>query len=280
VLRKRAEGGPDQVGDLRPLQGDNDLPNFISPLLLQTYPGLFHIEGAARMSFSPARTLMGFPQIAADSVEVRERADQAPAQELPVSERTTDEDLMLRLRQGNLEALSHLYRRYARLVMSICLRIVRDPSEAEDLVQDVFVLLHQKRNLFDASKGSARSWLVQVTYHQAFNRRDHLKARRYYGQLPLNHAAAQMQTLLTAGSGSGDMFYWSSKLERALSELTPEQHLVLQLYYFEGYTVEEISKKMGHSTGNVRNHLYRGLEQMRRSIVNGHNGNAQKKRSL
>jgi RNA polymerase sigma-70 factor (ECF subfamily) len=229
------------------------------------------------MSFSGARTLLGFPQIATDSVEVRDLAEQARVEELRAAGSATDEDLMLSLRQGNLEALSHLYRRYARLVMSICLRVVRDPSEAVDLVQDVFVLLHRKRNLFDASKGPARSWLVQVTYHQAFNRRDHLKARRYYGQLPLDDTAAEMKAMLTSGNGPGDMLYWSSKLECALRELTQEQHLVLRLYYFEGYTVEEISKKMGHSTGNVRNHLYRGLDHMRRAMVNGSGSNTQRR---
>jgi RNA polymerase sigma-70 factor (ECF subfamily) len=218
------------------------------------------------MSFSPARTLVGFPPIA-DAVP--EQAQKARARELPSSELKTDEDLMLSLAQGNLEALSLLYRRYARLVMSISLRVVRDTSEAEELVQDVFVLLHRKRHLFDPAKGSARSWLVQVTYHQAFNRRDRLKARRYYGQLSLDDPAAEMSALLISGDGPGDMLYWSAKLEGALTELTEHQHLVLRLYYFEGYTVDEISKRIGQSVGNVRNHLYRGLEHLRRAIVKG-----------
>ncbi len=220
------------------------------------------------MSFSPARTLVGFPRIA-DGVSVEAHAQRARARELPSSDPTSDEDLMLSLAQGNLEALSLLYRRYARLVMSISLRVVRDTSEAEELVQDVFVLLHRKRHLFNPAKGSARSWLVQVTYHQAFNRRDRLKARRYYGQLSLDDPAAELGALLTGAEGPGDMLYWSAKLEGALTELTEHQRLVLRLYYFEGYTVEEISKRMGQSTGNIRNHLYRGLEHLRRAIVKG-----------
>src|ERR1700694_1924020 len=69
----------------------------------------------------------------------------------------SDEDLMLRLRVQDSEALDALFRRYARLVMSIALRTLRDHGEAEDIVQETFLFLYRKAALFDGKKGSAKA---------------------------------------------------------------------------------------------------------------------------
>jgi len=222
------------------------------------------------MSSTAARALSGFPKVAIDSPSENSVVSQDDKkQALPQPQQPTDEELMQSLRHGDLDALSHIYRRYARLVMSICLRVLRDSSEAEDLVQDVFVLLHRKRELFDPAKGCARGWLIQVAYHQSLNRRDYLNARRYYHHDAPDTPGAEIAALRTVTDGLGDMLYWSSRLDGLLDKLTADQKLALQLYYFEGYTVEEISQKMAHTVGNVRNHIYRGLERMSGALANG-----------
>src|SRR5437879_7801881 len=88
----------------------------------------------------------------------------------------SDETLILRLQRKDVEALGLLYRRYARLVYSVCFRILRDCSEAEDLVHEVFLCLYWKCKSFDPSKGAARSWLIQLAYSKCFDWRDYLKA--------------------------------------------------------------------------------------------------------
>src|SRR5215475_13141164 len=91
----------------------------------------------------------------------------------------TDETLIADVQIGDREALSLLFGRYAHPVRNIGRRILRDRAEAEDLVQEVFLYIHRKSALFDPAKGSARSWIVQVAYTQAFLRRQ-LKARGFY----------------------------------------------------------------------------------------------------
>src|SRR5947199_6928921 len=68
-----------------------------------------------------------------------------------------DELLMLRVGQGSQESLALLFRRYARLVRAIGLRILRDASEAEDFLQDLFLFIHAKAKTFDHTKATARS---------------------------------------------------------------------------------------------------------------------------
>jgi RNA polymerase sigma-70 factor, ECF subfamily len=76
----------------------------------------------------------------------------------------SDEELMERLRAQDSEALDHLFRRYGRLVMGIAFRTLRDHGEAEDTVQETFLYIYRRAVLFDAQKGSAKAWIVQVAF--------------------------------------------------------------------------------------------------------------------
>lgn len=86
----------------------------------------------------------------------------------------SDESLVSLLQSGNLEAWGTLFSRYAGLIQVLAWRILRDNNEADDLVQDMFLFLQRKSMLFDNSKGSARSWIIQMTYHRAIERRRYL----------------------------------------------------------------------------------------------------------
>src|ERR1700723_3356135 len=93
-----------------------------------------------------------------------------------------DEVLLSRVQSGDREALSCLFERHRRVVRAIAARILRDTAEAEDLVQDLFIYLQRKCGIFDSSKSSARSWIVQMTYHRALDRRRYLKSREFSSQ--------------------------------------------------------------------------------------------------
>src|SRR5260370_40574035 len=83
----------------------------------------------------------------------------------------TDEELLCRVVLGSKDALSLLFRKHRRTVLNVAVRILRDASEAEDLCQEVFLLLFKKATLFNPSKGAASSWIIQIAYHRAMNRR-------------------------------------------------------------------------------------------------------------
>src|SRR6202161_2522858 len=96
-----------------------------------------------------------------------------------------DEVLMARVGDGEEEALGCLFHRYARLVRAVGYKILRDDSEADDLLQEVFLFIHQKSGVFDSSRSSARSWIVQMDYHRAIDRRRYLDSRHFYTQVDL-----------------------------------------------------------------------------------------------
>lgn len=180
----------------------------------------------------------------------------------------TDEVLILRLQKKDVAALGLLYRRYARLVYSACARILRDSSEAEDLVHEVFLCLYRKCRSFDPAKGSARSWLLQLTYHKCFDWRDYLKARHGYGQ-GTGEEDVPAHPQLAQDSDPADLIIWNPRMKAAFSSLSKEQQITLELYYFKGYTFQEVAEELGYTYGNAKNHFYRGIERLRRIVFDG-----------
>jgi RNA polymerase sigma-70 factor, ECF subfamily len=181
----------------------------------------------------------------------------------------SDDLLLAEICRGDREALAVLFRRYARAVRNVGQRILRDKAEADDLVQEVFLYIHRKSALFDSSKGSAGSWIVQVAYTQALLRRRRLKSQGFYlsgiTDKPVecdpdgDKGAHYDQTVEGLFGRNG----W----RRVLESLTEDQRETLRLHFFEGYTFEEIAEKLGQSYGNVRNHHYRGLEKVRKHLT-------------
>jgi RNA polymerase sigma-70 factor (ECF subfamily) len=168
---------------------------------------------------------------------------------------------------GNQEALGHLFKRYGRLVRSIAARILRDATEAEDLVQDLFLFVSQKCRIFDSSKSSARSWIVQMTYHRAIERRRYLTARRFYSQGEAQEMESQAVGIQTDESDySAEAVFGRNGLEKVFGTLSEDQRETLRLHFFEGYTLAEIAAKLGQPHGNVRHHYYRGLQKLRKQM--------------
>jgi RNA polymerase sigma-70 factor (ECF subfamily) len=190
---------------------------------------------------------------------------------------STDEELLERIKQREEEALLLLFRRYNALAFSIGCRILRDPGEAEDLVQEVFLRLHSRDNTFDAAKGSGRTWLVQMVYRRAFDRRAYLHRRQFY------HGTDESAY---ANAVSGEKSLETDVVERltaqqlraSFNELTEKQRETLEQFFFEGLKLSEIAERCGEDVKNIRHHYYRGLERLRqlaRELIRddgGHDG--------
>jgi RNA polymerase sigma-70 factor (ECF subfamily) len=179
--------------------------------------------------------------------------------------------LVSQVRQGNREALSQLFRRFAPSIRTIGRRILRDRGEADDLVQEVFLYIHRKSSLFDGSKGSARSWIIQVAYTQALLRRRRLKSQGFYlsgiTDKPVDHHHSDDKGAEYDHTVEG--LFGRNGWRRVLESLTEDQRETLRLHFFEGHTFEEIAKKLGQSYVNIRNHHYRGLEKVRKLLADG-----------
>jgi RNA polymerase sigma-70 factor (ECF subfamily) len=180
----------------------------------------------------------------------------------------TDERLLLRLQHGESDAISALFKRHASAIYRIGQKVLRDSGEADDLVQEVFLYLYRRSELFDQTKGSARSWIFQVAYTQAFIRRRHLVSSGFYSStdsFETSQITAPHTT--TEYDQTAEAVFGRKAWRKVLESLSDDQRETLRLHFFEGYTFAEIAEKLGQRYGSVRNHHYRGLEKVRKHLA-------------
>ncbi len=180
----------------------------------------------------------------------------------------SDETLIARLKGHDDDALRLLFHRYKRVVFSICLRILRDNAEAEDLTQDVFLYIQRRCETFDSSKSSGGSWIVHAAYQKAIDRRRYLTTRHFYNRKDIQDGASYLAGKSTLeGDYSPDTVFGRNGLQKILDALSENQRETLRLFFFEGYTFTEISETLGQPLGTVRHHYYRGLKKIRKQML-------------
>jgi RNA polymerase sigma-70 factor, ECF subfamily len=188
----------------------------------------------------------------------------APQPELSGCLIPTDEEVMVRLQERDADVLEVLFYRYSRLTLMVARGILRDTGEAEDVVQDAFFYVYKKARLFDPSKGSVKNWIVQIAFHRALDRKAHLTRRGFY-------TGTDVGSLEDILLGETDLDREISaklnrvQLQKAFLQLPEIQRQTLELFYFEGLELREISEKLNEPLGNTRHHFYRGLERLRKS---------------
>jgi RNA polymerase sigma-70 factor (ECF subfamily) len=182
------------------------------------------------------------------------------------------------MRNGDAAALGIFFSRYHRLVFDVAKRILRDRGEAEDILQDVFIEVFRKANLYDPGKGSVKTWLLQYAYHRSFNRRKYLALRSFYNSSP---AAALVDLEMAEGHEGRDGMSiqdWQDLLSNGFKELKVRERQMIELVAFEGLTVREASQQMKETYVNGRNHYYRALKKLRRFFGTAKPGSPQEEK--
>ena len=176
-----------------------------------------------------------------------------------------DDELMIQVKANDSNALQVLFARYSRLVLSIAVRILRDFGEAEGIVQESFFDVFQKAILFDPLKGTVKAWIIQIAFHKALDKKSYLDRRGFYGAVDISSLDNTLlgETDLDREVGAK---LDRGQIDKALEGLPEVQRRTLELFYFEGLGLREISGKLNESIGNVRHHFYRGLERLRKSV--------------
>jgi RNA polymerase sigma-70 factor (ECF subfamily) len=195
-------------------------------------------------------------------------AKPAASRLLPIDlSKESDTELMARLRDGQQEALSPLFDRYHRLVLSIATKIVRNRTEAEDLMQEVFFEVYRFKGRFDPDRGTAKSWIIQFAYYKSLKRRRYLALRGAFEDSQIRaFDVAKASHVATARNDEFDNEEMLAAIQQGFGELTPKQLEVVQLACFEGLLFKEIADRTKESVSNVRHHYYRGVGKLREFV--------------
>ncbi|MDQ3317190.1 MAG: sigma-70 family RNA polymerase sigma factor, partial [Actinomycetota bacterium] len=175
----------------------------------------------------------------------------------------TDEVLISRVAgSGDGRALSELYDRYGGLVYGAGMRYLGDRTLAEDLVQDVFVLVWRKAATFDRSRAAFATWVYRITRNRATDLARRREARVRTVAPPAEGAHPEPGE----GDGAGEAVRMFD-LVGALSGLSPVHREVLVLAYFEGLSQREISARTNTPLGTVKSRTTAALRAARKRLL-------------
>ena len=180
-------------------------------------------------------------------------------------ERIMDQQALERMTRGEPEALAELYDRHARAIYSLAVRIVRDQSDAEDIVQEVFSQAWRQAARYDSSRGNVVAWLLTLTRSRAIDRLRGRRARPWEG------AEGPVLATLPDGGPGPDLAAASAEavglVRSALRALPLLERTALELAYFEGLTHTEVASRLEMPLGTVKTRIRQGLLRLRAAMT-------------
>lgn len=168
--------------------------------------------------------------------------------------------LIIQVARGDREAFGRFYDRYASLVFTFALRLLRVRSEAEDLLQEVFLQAWRQAATFNPERGSPEAWVITITRSRAI---DKLRSmRRREKEVP---SGERMDATGAGGRVESGATRSEARVvvQDALAGLPEAQRQVLELAYFDGLTQSEIAARLGEPLGTVKTRMRAGLERLR-----------------
>jgi len=184
-----------------------------------------------------------------------------------VNSHYTEQELIHTAQTGNIDALSIIYDKYNRRVFNLCLRMIRDRSDAEDLTQDVFVQLFRKIHTF-RGQSAFSTWLHRLAVNMVLMEIRSRKTHRY-SLVPLEQKNEDDESTHDQ-FGREDMSLRGSidriLLQDALDELPPGYRVVFLLHDVHGYEHQEIAEILSCSVGNCKSQLHKARLKLRRLI--------------
>jgi RNA polymerase sigma-70 factor (ECF subfamily) len=176
-----------------------------------------------------------------------------------------DADLVRRLKARDPKAMSDLYDRYGRLAYSLICRVVRDPSAAEDLLQETFMRVWNRAGSFDADRGALGPWVLAVARNRAIDYLRSVDGRMQAGTVDLDRIEhpAQFSDLDTRALAIDRV----RRLKSAFEKLTPNQRLVIDLAYYEGMSQTEMAERLKQPLGTVKTWTRSALKILRDELA-------------
>lgn len=169
------------------------------------------------------------------------------------------DDLLVDVARGSRAAFERLYQDTSSRLFGICLRVLPDRAEAEDVLQEVYVSVWNKAAQFDPGRAGAMAWLSMMARNRAIDR---LRARPAGRNTPLELVGELVDTTATPQQET-ETRSENARLEACMSQLDTRRRSLIRAAFFGGATYEELAARIGSPLGSVKSWIRRGLTQLR-----------------
>jgi len=173
--------------------------------------------------------------------------------------------LLRRVAAQDRQALADFYDQVAGVLFSTSIRILGDPQEAEEVIQDVFVQIWDKAVTFDVTLGTPFQWAVSITRNRSIDR---LRARQRRARLAdeLRGAASVESEPYDPSTAAGLDADDVASIRSAVDGLPSKQRRAIEMAYFGGLTHAEIADALGEPLGTIKARIRRGMLKLRESL--------------
>lgn len=183
------------------------------------------------------------------------------------SDSDEDRDLVARMRAGDTKALARFYERWSRPVYALVLQVVRDPDDADDVVEDTFYQAWRQASRYEPARGAVSTWIVTIARSRALDR---LRSRRRLREEPLTPVVSLDELTDSAvrdPAAGAEESEVRERVAQALKALPPEQREVLELAYYGGLSQTEIAERTGQPLGTVKTRTRLAGQKLRERLA-------------
>ncbi|MFZ4484224.1 MAG: sigma-70 family RNA polymerase sigma factor [Chthoniobacterales bacterium] len=178
-------------------------------------------------------------------------------------DRAVELELMARIVGRERAAFEELYTRYANILYATALKFLKTESDAQDVVQDVFIQIWDKAKLYDSTKGKPLTWALTLTRNRSIDRIRAIQRRSRLRDEFEHESAVDESTSVREALSEVDASEKAKILRQAVSQLSPQQRAVIELAFFRGLTQNEIADQLGEPLGTVKARARRGLMKLK-----------------
>jgi RNA polymerase sigma-70 factor (ECF subfamily) len=202
------------------------------------------------------------PSLSADPYPLQGHAARA----VPAAD--PDGALLRRMAAGDESALGALYDRWSPLVHSVVARIVADPGDAEELVEETFLQAWRQAGRYEGARGGVSTWLVMMARSRALDRVRLAGHRRAASAEPLEsaEAAGSLHPADDTPLDAAEIAETRQIVHAAMEKLPADQRETLELAYFRGMSQSEIAQATGQPLGTVKTRCRLGLQKLREAL--------------
>ena len=161
--------------------------------------------------------------------------------------------------RGDQIAFGALYDELAPLVYGVVLKVVRDPSQSEEVAQEVFVELWRLAARYESSRGSVKSWAATMAHRRAIDRVRSEQSARNRVAREVSNVVVDHDDVVEQVESTLDQ----ARVRRALDQLSPLQREAVELAYFGGHTYREVAVLLGVAEGTVKTRIRDGMIRLR-----------------